>query len=182
MCHLSIHFSPHESRAKVIACSISEADGNWTYWLTWTDLHKELSLVTTVTYNPSQHGCGCYADVPLMFLQHCFQISTPECWFRTKLFSWNLNLHRTICIYTSVSRPCQWLCTASKREWDVCWRSQTLNFNFSFFVSNVPLNFLTGWRCKDRGKKEKHIHQSVCVWGVGGVAGCGEVRRVVVGV
>lgn len=53
-------------------------------WHGLTYIKNYRSLVTTVTYNPSQHGCGCYADVPLMFLQYCFQISTPQCWFRAK--------------------------------------------------------------------------------------------------
>lgn len=122
-------------------------------WHGLTYIKNHRSLVTTVTYNPHWHGRGCCA--PLMFLQHCFQILTPQCWFRaencfqprsTLLKSYALLKFKycTIYISSSFSRPCQRLRTASKREWDVCWRFQTLNFHFSSFVLNVPLTFLAG--------------------------------------
>lgn len=72
-----------------MACSLSEADGNWTYWLTWADLHKAVPIRSykcnlqpsrtppLPTPPPCPHpslsmGGHVSADTPLMLLQHFF--------------------------------------------------------------------------------------------------------------
>lgn len=133
-------------------------------WHGLTYINSYRSLVTTVTYSPHpQHGCGCWADAPLMLLQHWFQILMPHRQFTAEsCFSVYLMLVKSYALlkfkYLTVLHSCDlagsslWV---SKRKWDVLVFRPSI-FLFTTLVSNVPVTFLKGNGYKDRGKKEKH--------------------------
>lgn len=127
-----------------------------------------------------------------MFLQHCFQISTPQRWFIAVFrlnsgywnctLSWNLNTRRAICISTSFCRPCQRLCAAFKEEVRCVLAFSDPQFLFFHPLSQMSPCFSSCWgrtqgwtieRLKYKGKLGGEIERCevrrVCSHGGGGI-------------